>query len=167
MEKPVYKGKLFCLYEKTATLPNGYRARLEVVRHPGAALIVPFVSGRKIIMLRHFRPVIGAYLYELPAGTRAKGESPLSCARRELIEETGFRAVKFLRRGEIYPVPGYSTERIVIFEARELEKAAQQAEADEVIRSFVMDRKEIRRLFKAGKIIDAKTICALSLCGIV
>ena len=76
-------------------LPNGFLACLEIVHHIGAALIVPIVSRDKLIMLRQYRPVIDSYLYELPAGTLNKGENPLACARREIIEETGFSAKKF------------------------------------------------------------------------
>lgn len=72
--------------KRTAKLPNGNTARLELVEHPGAVLIVPFLSRDKVILLRQFRPVINAYIFELPAGTLEKGEQPLACARREIIE---------------------------------------------------------------------------------
>jgi ADP-ribose pyrophosphatase len=163
--KPVFKGNLLRVYVKHQRLPNGFLARLEVVEHAGAALIVPFVSPDKIIILRQFRPVINSYLYELPAGTLNKGESAIACARREIIEETGFSAKKFSRLGEIYPVPGYSTEKIEIFKAERLNKQAAAAEKDEVIQVKVVTRSRIRDLFKKRKIKDAKTICALTLSG--
>lgn len=147
------------------TLPNGYRASFEIIKHPGAALVVPFLSKDKVILLRQLRPVIDSYIYELPAGTLDKNESPLSCAKREIIEETGYSAKKFTKLGEIYPVPGYSTEKIVIFKAEGLRKEERILEQDEVIEHFISDRKNIKKLFISGKIIDAKTICAFTMCG--
>ena len=162
---PVFQGKLLKVSVKHKRLPNGFLARLEVVEHIGAALIVPFVSRDRIIMLRQFRPVINAYLYELPAGTLNKGESHLSCARREIVEETGFGAAKFSRLGEIFPVPGYSTEKIIIFKAEKLSQCAFHAEEDEVIRVNILTRPQVRGLFRKGKFKDAKTICALAMAG--
>ena len=163
--KSVYKGKLLHVMIGTRTLPNGYRARFEIIRHPGAALVVPFLAKDKVILLKQLRSVINSYIYELPAGTLDRNESPLSCARREIIEETGYSAGKFTRLGEIYPVPGYSTEKIIIFKAEGLRKKQRLPERDEVIEYFIFDRKKIKQLFKSGRIIDAKTICAFTLCG--
>ena len=162
---PVFKGKLLKVCVKQFRLPNGFVARLEVVNHIGAALIVPIIGRDKIIILRQFRPVIDSYLYELPAGTLNKGESALACARREIIEETGYAAKKFTRLGEIYPVPGYSTEKIVIFRAERLFKDVLATQKDEVIQVKVITRSQLRELFKKRKIKDAKTICALTLAG--
>ncbi len=140
MDTLVYSGRLLKVYKRALTLPNGHRTTLEVIRHPGAALIVP-------------------------AGTIGKGESALACAKREIIEETGYRGRSFVRLGHIFPVPGYSTEKIVIFKASGLVKTAAAIEADEVISSFSVSRSRLRRLFRSGKIVDAKTICALAMCG--
>jgi ADP-ribose pyrophosphatase len=164
-EKSVYNGRLFHLVTREARLPQGKKVQLEVIRHPGAALIVPFLSKNSVIILRQLRPVISKYLYELPAGTIDKGESALSCARREVIEETGYAAKKFTRLGMIYPVPGYSTEKIFIYKAEQLMKRQKDLDADEVITSMVATKSLIRRLFRTGKIIDAKTVCAFALCG--
>ncbi len=163
--KQVFKGRLLTVFVKKERLPNGYVATFEMIRHPGAALIVPFLSKDKIIMLRQLRPVIGSYIYELPAGTLDKGEAPLACARREIIEETGYGAKKFTFLGKIYPVPGYSTEKIFIYKAEGLSKEERIAEKDEVIESRIFNKTEIKRLFKQGKIVDAKTITALAFCG--
>lgn len=165
MQKIKYKGKLISLITKRIRLPNGYIGDFEIVRHPGAALIIPFLDKNKIIMLRQFRPVVNAYLYELPAGTLNKNESELVCAKREIIEETGYSAKKLSILGKIYPVPGYSTEKIIIYKAEGLKKQKRNTEKDEVLKSFIFDKKKIKKLFKSAKLIDAKTICALSLCG--
>lgn len=167
MKKPkqVFDGKLLKVFVKKERLPNGYVATFEMIKHPGATLVVPFLTKDKIICLRQLRPVIKSYIYELPAGTLDKDESPLSCARREIIEETGFSAKKFTKLGAIYPVPGYSTEKIIIYKAEGLKREYRITEKDEVINSRVFTKRDIRRLFKRAKIIDAKTICALTFCG--
>lgn len=82
--RPIFKGRLLNVLTQKVRLPNGYRVDLEVIRHPGAALIVPFLDKDRIIILRQLRPVIDSYIYELPAGTLNKGESLLSCAMREI-----------------------------------------------------------------------------------
>jgi ADP-ribose pyrophosphatase len=163
--KIAYKGKLLKVFVMKRRLPHGYMASYEIIRHPGAALIVPFLTDSKIIMLKQLRPVIGKYIYELPAGTLNKGESPLSCAKREIVEETGYIAKRLKLIGSIYPVPGYSTEKIFIYRAGGLKKTVHKAEEDEVIETFVFNKEQIEKLFKSGKITDAKTIAALTFCG--
>ena len=158
-------AKFLNVKKRTTKLPNGNTIALELVEHPGAVLIVPFFTPTKVILLRQFRPVINAYIFELPAGTLEKGEQPLACARREIIEETGYAARKFTRLGIIYPVPGYSTEKITMFKADELTERGMACEADEVIETVMVTKKMVRDLFKTGKIIDAKTICAFAHCG--
>lgn len=164
-ERTVYRGRLISLYKRRARLPNGYVSTLEIIKHPGAVLIIPFITEDKIILLRQYRPVINTYMYELPAGTLKKNEAGIACARREIVEETGFSAKKLTRLGCIYPVPGYSTEKITIYEAKGLIKKEGNADKDEVIECFTVTKSKVKRLFKEGKLIDAKTICAFSLCG--
>ncbi|MDD5432873.1 MAG: NUDIX hydrolase [Candidatus Omnitrophica bacterium] len=161
----VFRGKLLTVQKKKVKLPNGFCAELEIVKHPGAVLVIPFLTSEKVIILKQFRPVINSYLYELPAGTFEKGETPLNCAKREIIEEIGFRATSYKKLGKIYPVPGYSTEEILIFKATGLVKDKQAHQKDEIIKSLVVSKAKIKQLFKSGKIVDAKTICALSFCG--
>jgi ADP-ribose pyrophosphatase len=163
--KTVFKGRLITLKTQKKKLPNGYVAHLEVVTHPGAALIVPFLDKNKIIMLRQYRPVIDSYIYELPAGTLEKREKPINCAKREIIEETSYSAARFTKLGDIFPVPGYSTEKISIYKAEGLTKKDVSPEADEVIKCVVFTKNGIQRLLKRGKLVDAKTICALAMCG--
>jgi len=163
--KRVFRGKLLKVFVHKVRLPNGYLATFEIIKHPGAALVVPFLSKDRLIMLRQLRPVVGKYIYELPAGTIDKGESALLCAKREIVEETGYTAGSMKRLGQIYPVPGYSTEKIIIYRADGLKPRHRHAEKDEIIEIKVLTRPDVRRLFKSGKIVDAKTIAALAFCG--
>lgn len=165
-KKKIFAGKLLNLFVKKERLPGGYLAHLEVIEHPGAVLIVPIMNNKKVIFIRQFRPVINSYIWELPAGTLNKNESPLKCAKRETKEEIGYAAKEWKRIGHIYPAPGYTTEKIIIFKARGLKKVRHKKELDEVIRPNVFSEKEIKRLLRSGRIVDAKTICALKLAGI-
>ncbi len=160
-----YQGSFLNVYSRQVTLPNGVCTEIEYIQHPGAVLVIPFLTRSKLVMLRQYRAVAGAYIYELPAGTLEKGESPLRCAKREIVEETGYRSKKMVKLGCILPVPGYSTEIIHIFKAEALEKKEKNPERDEVIETSVWTRKEIKELFKKGDLIDAKTISALAMCG--
>ena len=175
-----FKGKLIKLTTEIRLLPNGRRTTLQIVEHPGAVLIVPFLTANQLIFIHQFRPVLKTYLYELPAGTLNPGERPLACAGRELIEETGYQAGKLMKVGKIFPVPGYSTEVITIFKAEKLkrfaiplltkgstEKQIGQKDPDEVIKVCLMTREEIKKLFHRRRIHDAKTISALALCGVL
>jgi ADP-ribose pyrophosphatase len=162
-----FSGRLLRVYLDDVVLPNGEAVTLETVGHVGAVLIVPFVSAQRVVLLRQLRPVIGRYILELPAGTRDGSEPWLSCARRELLEETGFCARTWEKLGLIVPVPGYSTETIHIFKASDLEPGIQHQEKDEIIQTRVMTTAQVRSLFRAGKIIDAKTISALCMCGVL
>ncbi len=158
------KGKKYTFLVREAKLPDGRTTRVEMIEHPGAALIIPFITSRKIIMLRQYRAVLGSYLYELPAGTLEKGEKPLSCAQRELAEETGYGAKKLTRLGKIIPVPGYSDEVIHIFKAEGLTRQDAVKDVDEIIQTFLMSRQEVLNQFRKGKVVDGKTICALAFC---
>lgn len=163
--KKIFSGKLLKVYVKKERLPHGFVATYEMIKHPGASLIVPFLDKNTIIMLRQLRPVVGKTIYELPAGTLDKNESPLSCARREIVEETGYSAKKFTHLSTIYPVPGYSTERIFLYRAEGLRPVSRRPEEDEVIDSVHMSKAAVRKLFRQGALVDAKTICALAFCG--
>ena len=160
-----FKGKRIRLATQVLELPNALRVTLDVIEHPGASLIVPFLDSKTIIMIKQFRPVMSQYLYELPTGTIDANETPLACVKREIIEETGFSAKKVSFLGKIYPVPSYSTEIIHIFKGERLQKEEMKNEPDEIIEVIALKKNQVKRLFKKRKILDAKTICALTYCG--
>ncbi|MBL7155823.1 MAG: NUDIX hydrolase [Candidatus Omnitrophica bacterium] len=165
--KSIFKGKILNVYLKRHKFPNGYVTDLEIVKHIGAVLIVPFLSKEKIVFIKQYRPVINSYIWELPAGTLSKGESVLLCAKRELIEEVGYAAGKWKKIGFIYPAPGYTTEKITIFKAYDLKKVDSVVQEDEMISVKVLSVKEIKKLFYSGKIVDAKTISALKMAKVI
>lgn len=162
-----FKGKDMALRVSRTRLPNNRWIDLQMITHPGAVCIVPFLKSGQIILLRQFRPAINAYHFELPAGTLDEKENPLTCARRELKEETGYTAKRWTRKGRIYPLPAYSDEQIIIYQAEGLTLAQSAPEEYEIIEVLVMTVPQIRSLFSKGKIIDAKTICALTFCGVL
>ena len=149
------------------TLPNGHKKTIELIRHPGAALIVPFLNKNTIVMIRQYRPAIGTYLYELPAGTLDRNERPLHCAKREIIEEIGYRARNFKKLGMIYPAPGYSDEKIHIYKAWNLTPDYRPGDPDEIIQIRKYTFPQMRKLVKLGKIRDSKTLAAFTLVGVV
>ena len=164
--KRVFNGRLIKLDLEKQRYPNGVVVDLEVVKHPGAVLMVPFLSKERIVLISQYRPVISSMIWELPAGTLNKKEKELSCAKRELIEEIGYKASYLKKLGYIYPAPGYTTEKIAIYEARKLRKVKSEPEEDELIKIRIFSKKEVIKLLKKGKITDAKTICALKLAGV-
>lgn len=166
-QKKIYKGKIVQLVLKRKRLPGGCVADLEIIRHPGAVLIVPFLSRDRIVLIRQYRPVIDEYIWELPAGTLNKNEAALECAKRELAEEVGYTAKSWKGIGAIYPAPGYTTEKIQLFTAKQLTRVGSCRDRDEIIRPRVFSKREIARLLAKGRLVDAKTICALVLAGVV
>jgi len=130
----IHRGRVFDFTKETVTLTNGVTVDMEVIRHPGAAAIIPLTTDEKVIMLKQYRHAVGGPLWEIPAGTMDPADdSPLACARRELEEETGFSAATWDALGELTPVPGYSDERIHLFLARDLSPTAQNLDADEIV----------------------------------
>lgn len=145
--------------EQPVRLPDGRITKISFILHPGAIIVAPFLDKNTVLMIRQYRPAIQRYIYELPAGTIDPPEKPLTCAKRELREETGFRARRFKKLGAIYPVPGYSTEVIYIFKAEGLIKGKASPEEYEVINLKPTCRREIKNLFQHGQLMDAKSIC--------
>ncbi len=159
------RGSKFNFAVVRKLLPNGSSIDVDVVEHPGAVLILPFLTRDQLIFLHQYRPVLGRFLLELPAGTLNARERPLVCAHRELIEETDYTAGRLTRLGKIYPVPGYSTEIIHIFKAQRLIKKRGVKDPDEIIEIKILNKLEVQDLVRTGRIMDAKTLAALGLCG--
>lgn len=160
--KSILRGRVFDLAVERVLLPNGVETKLEILRHPGAAAVVPITRTGEIVLLRQYRYAVDDVLWEIPAGTLEAGESPEACARRELEEEAGMAAGEWLELGTIVPVPGYSSERIWLFAARGLRPCAQRLERDELVSEVrTISADEALRWLADGTIIDAKTSVAL------
>jgi len=162
----LHHGRVFSLFRDRVALENGVTVDLDVVRHPGAAAMVPLTDKRTLLMIRQYRHAVGGCIWEIPAGTLAPEETPLACAQRELVEEIGYAARTWHKLGEITPVPGYSDERIHIFCARDLSPAAQNLDRDEIIDVHEIAFDEAIRMVERGEIQDAKTLSGLFLTGL-
>jgi ADP-ribose pyrophosphatase len=160
---PIYEGRVFRMVRENVTLDNGATAELDFIEHPGAAAIVPLLETGEVVLVRQYRHALKGYIWEIPAGTLDPGESPPACARRELIEETGYTAAHWRELGAITPVPGYSDERVFLFLAEKLCPAAQELDPDEVLAVHRVPLPKAMDMITTGEIRDAKSICGLLL----
>lgn len=158
----IYEGRILHLRVDIVRLPSGGTTVREVVEHRGAVAIVPLLDDGQVVLVRQFRYAVGQVSLEIPAGTLEPGEDPLACARRELEEETGYRAARWERLGAIWPTPGYSTEEIFLFIARDLTPGSARPEFDEALRVVTMSWPEIWTAIEDGRLRDAKSIVALT-----
>jgi ADP-ribose pyrophosphatase len=139
---------------------GGTEAR-HFIRHPGACVIVPYLPDGRLVLIRQYRPAIDRWLVELPAGTLDAAEAPRTCAKRELEEETGYRAGRMDHIASFFLCPGISDERQHVFLARDLEESIQHLDPTERIEVLRVSEPELRRRLDAGEIADAKTLAAL------
>ena len=160
----IYHGKRLRVVKEMYRLPSG-REKERVVIHPGDAAAMLPIDGDTCILLRQFRFAIGEYLCEAPAGTMDPGESPLETARRELIEETGLAGETFIPKGFIYTTPGFTTEKIHLFEVRGLSPSSEyEKDEDEEIEVVRVPAREVLAMARDGRIRDAKTIVLVLRC---
>jgi ADP-ribose pyrophosphatase len=162
--RTVYRGRIFDVFLEKVVLPNGMTKDREVIRHPGAAAMVPLLGDGRVILIKQYRHAVDRFLWEIPAGTLERGENPLECARRELVEEIGYSAATLEKITEILPAPGYTDERIHIFIATELSPALQNLDADEVLEIEPTPFDRAIEMIGEGHIQDAKTIVGLMVC---
>ena len=159
----LHQGNVFELIRENVTLQNGTTTDVEFIAHPGAAAIIPFLDDRRILLLQQYRHALKKHIWEIPAGTLDPREEIIGCAKRELIEETGYSAGRWQKLGEITPVPGYSDERIHIYLATGLQPAAQHLDEDEIIKVREVEFQEAIDMIGKGEIQDAKSIAGLFL----
>jgi 8-oxo-dGTP pyrophosphatase MutT (NUDIX family) len=159
----IHQGKVYSLIKENVTLDNGITTNVEFIEHPGATAIIPLLNKTRIVLLNQYRHALRKYIWEIPAGTLDPRESAISCAKRELIEETGFSAEQWHRLGEITPVPGYSDERIHVFLATGLRPAERHLDKDEIIQVHEVEYEKALHMIKRGEIQDAKSIAGLFL----
>jgi ADP-ribose pyrophosphatase len=160
--KLVYQGRKFSFNVNYLELPNGVKGDWECVYHPGGALAVPVTPDGKLVLVKQYRFATQGRILEFPAGTLEVGETPATTIKREIEEETGYRARKWQDLGEFFLAPGYSDEIIYAFLAQDLEKldAPPAGDDDEDISVVLMTPEELETAIYAGESIDAKSISA-------
>jgi len=166
--KLVYKGKVFNVFTDTIVEPGGHKNSRDVIRHNGSVVMLAVDESTNpadpdIILERQYRHAAGQFLLELPAGSREPNEAPLAAAKRELIEETGFRAKRWTMLLRYFASPGFLGEWMQIYLARDLREGAARPELDEQIEVLRMPLSQAMKLIAEGKIHDGKTIIGLSL----
>ena len=162
----VYSGRLLKIDVETVRNPAGQIIELEMVRHPGAAAVVPLLSDPTgpdplVLLLRQYRYAASGVIWEIPAGVLEPGEAPEDCARRELREETGATADNIRLLTTIYTTPGFTDERIHLYLATGLSVEDQSLEADELIEVATRPLSTVMEMIRDGEIVDGKTIVAL------
>jgi ADP-ribose pyrophosphatase len=164
----IYEGRIFTLQIESIPLPNGGTLDAEIIRHPGSVVIIPVTEDGGILLVRQYRPAIGRWAWELPAGSLKTGEDVEKAAIRECHEEVGLIPSRLERLGAFFPTPGYCDEEMNFYRAEGLRKAADedepaQPDEDEDIEPRAFSRAEIERMIAAGEIIDLKTVAGLAL----
>jgi ADP-ribose pyrophosphatase len=165
----VFGGRVFEVYRETVSEPplRG-RARprpalREIVRHGGSVVVLPVFPDGRVLLVRQYRHAAGDFLWELVAGHIERGERPGSAARRELQEETGYRARRWQRLAEFFPTPGFLTEKMVLYRASGLRAGRARPEGDEQIEARAFPRAELARLVRRKQLRDGKTLIGVLL----
>jgi ADP-ribose pyrophosphatase len=169
--RTIFQGRVFTVQVETIALPKGGLLKAEIIRHPGSVVIVPVTSSGEIVLVRQYRPAIGRWAWELPAGTLKPGEVPERAAARECQEEIGLIPGAIERLGAFYPTPGYCDEEMHFYRATRLRAPTSDdleahPDEDEDIEATPFSRERIAGMIAAGEIIDLKTIAGLALPGV-
>ncbi|RXJ03830.1 NUDIX hydrolase [Anaerobacillus alkaliphilus] len=159
--KSIFQGKVIELVVKDVELPDGNTSKREIVHHPGAVAIIALTKDKKLLVIEQFRKPLEKTIIEIPAGKLEKGEDPLECARRELEEETGFRAISINFITSFYTSPGFADELIHIYFTDEIEIGEVNPDEDEFLSVLEVSLSEAEQLIEEQKIHDAKTIYAI------
>jgi len=157
----IFNGRVLNLRVDQVLLDDGTKSTREVVEHPGAVAIVPILNNEQILLVRQYRYAIGRELLEIPAGTLKTGEDPQTAAIRELEEETGYKTEQMKKIIEIYMAPGYTTEKIHVYLAINLQKSKTHPDEDERIEVEPVSFSVALQKVRSGEICDAKTVCGL------
>ena len=156
----LHRYRIFAIAEQALRLPSGRAAVRQVVQRPGAVVIIPQLEDGRLMLIAQYRFAVGATLLEFPAGTLEPGEAPLDCARRELIEETGYRADHWRALGILYPSPGYCDEKQYLFVVTGLAPEHAAGDDDEMIEVKRLTVQEVERIIADGALVDAKSSAA-------
>lgn len=157
----VFDGRLLKVYADKVRLPNGTESTREIIRHPGAVVVIGVLDNGKLLFERQFRYPLRSVMLELPAGKIDAGEHILDTAKRELREETGYRAKLWRHLGTVHPAIGYADERIEIFWAQGLSFIGESPDHDEILEIVELNIADAMLAVRDGEITDGKTISAL------
>jgi ADP-ribose pyrophosphatase len=157
---PIYKGKIISLQVDEVRLPNGETATREIVKHPGAVAVIA-LHDDKLIVVEQYRKPLEKSQIEIPAGKLEPGEDPLEAARRELEEETGYRAGVIRHVSSLYTSPGFANELLHVYVAEDLKPGAVHPDEDEFLSCTAITLAEAKQLIAQERISDAKTILAV------
>jgi ADP-ribose pyrophosphatase len=161
--KEVYKSKIFTVVEEEAKDPGGFQIERAIVRHGGSAVMLVVDDRDRVLLVKQFRLPAEKELWEIPAGRLDDGEKPLAAAKRELTEETGYRARKWKKLAAYWPSPGFLSEKMHLFLATDLTAGEATPMEDERIEKQWFKKKELAKLIDEGKIEDGKTLLAFLL----
>lgn len=162
----VYSGRFLKVELDTVKLPSDATVELEMIRHPGASAVIPFLtdpqsSDPQMLLIRQYRHATGGFIYEIPAGKLDAEEEPLACAKRELLEETGCTAIHIEHVYTFYTTPGFTDERIHAFMATGLTRGEQRLEREEVMTLETVTLSRALEMIRMGDIVDAKTALSI------
>ena len=162
----VYSGRVISVDIDAVCFPNGASGDLEMVRHPGASAVVPFLDDPRspdprIILIRQYRYAADGFVHEIPAGRLDNGEEPAACAARELREETGYSAKELIPLTTFYTTPGFTDERIHLFAATGLSEGQSQLESDEILDLVHVPMSRAMQMIQTGELVDGKTMVGL------
>lgn len=160
-KETVYDGKLFKVVREKVRLPDGRERPREIVVHPGAVALVVVDDEERLVMVRQYRRAADAVLLEIPAGTREPGEDAETCARREVLEETGFSARRVERLGGFYSAPGFCTEFLECFLLTDLSEGQSGGDEDENIETERLTYEQALERIRTGEIRDAKSVAGI------
>ena len=156
-------GRVFTIQRDLVKTPDGRQTTFDIIHHGGSVLIVPIDQDGNLLFVRQYRHAAGKDLLELPAGTLDQGEAPETCAARELREETGFAAGRLEAVGQFYLAPGYSSEFMHVFVARDLRSDPLEHDADEFLSLETIPLAKALEMAQGGQIPDSKSLAGLFL----
>jgi ADP-ribose pyrophosphatase len=160
-QRVLFRGQRVDLLSIEAEHPQGKYISRELIDHPGAVVILPLLDPKTVLLIRNSREVVQETLWELPAGTLEENEDPLTCAAREVAEETGYKADKLTPLLNFFSTPGFCNEILFTYVAEELTFVGQDLDETEKIDVIPTPLSQALQMIKEGTIHDAKTICAL------
>jgi ADP-ribose pyrophosphatase len=159
--KVIYRGRVFGVRQDRVVEPGGVRVIRDVVTHTGSVVLLPVFPDGRILLVRQYRHAVGQFLWELVAGRIEPQERPIVAARRELLEETGYTARRFRKLLDVFPTPGFVSERMLVYLATGLRPGPAQPESDERITARRFRAAELERMIRRGTLRDAKSIVGI------